>query len=141
VLSAIGLSLDLVGATMLSLGLYAHSRLTYVGISRGPADVAQDAAFGTVGATLLAAGFVLQALQYVGVTVECTDAAVAMAAVGTIGVALVVSWLGYGLIYIWVHRREEKWVRDHQPQVKLQTTRRVSQGRLGWRFWRHEPYV
>jgi hypothetical protein len=134
VLSAVGLAFDLVGAVALTLGLYRHSRYLTPGLARGPDDVAQDAAFGTVGASFLVLGFVLQGLQYFGVTVETSHAWTAAAAGLTILLALLAGWIAFGLIYIAVHRHERNWVDTHRPQVSLPPSRRVAGGRHGWRF-------
>jgi NhaP-type Na+/H+ or K+/H+ antiporter len=137
-LSAVGLALDLAGAVALTLGLYRHSRYLYPGLARAPDDVAQDAAFGTVGVLFLALGFVLQGLQYVGVTVETSHAWAAASAGVTILLALLVGWLAFGLIYIARYRRERSWVDDSLPEVSLRPSRRVPGGSHGWRFWRHK---
>jgi hypothetical protein len=138
VLSAIGLALDLVGAVALTLGLYRHSRYSTPGLSRGPDDVAQDAAYGTVGASFLALGFTLQALPYLGVTVDTRPGWAAAAAGATLLLAIVVGWLAYGLIYNAARRRESTWVEGNLPAVSLPPSRRVPAGRLGWRFWNHD---
>jgi hypothetical protein len=138
VLSAIGLALDLVGAVALTLGLYRHSRYATVGLRRGPEDVAQDAGFGTVGASFLALGFVLQGLQYVGVTVEATSAQTAIAAVMTLLLAVLISYVVYGETWLAVHRRELDWVAKNLPEVNLVPRRHAPSGRFGWRFWDQE---
>jgi hypothetical protein len=145
VLSAIGLVLDLVGAVALTLGLFGHSRYTTVGLSRGPADVAHDRAFGIVGAFFLSLGFVLQGLQYVGVQVDTSHAANAVAALAALVLAALIAYVGFGLIYIIACRREEDWVADHlkeigasRPHTATRPTKRVARGRFGWRFWHHE---
>jgi hypothetical protein len=67
-LSIIGLSLDVVGAVTLALGLFGHVRPSLWGADvRSPEDVAHDAGFALVGAPLLIAGFVFQSLFYFGV--------------------------------------------------------------------------
>ena len=136
--SAIGLTLDLVGAIALTLGLYTHSRYLTVGLRRGPDDVAQDAAFGGVGAAFLASGFVLQGLQYVGVTWNACVPQVAAAAGITLVLATIIGWLAFGLIYIEVYRRERIWVDKNLTEVSMPSSRRVPRGRYGWRFWHHK---
>ena len=137
-LSAIGLTLDLVGAVALTLGLYRHSRYLTPGFRRGPDDVAQDAAYGTLGAVFLALGFMLQGLQYVEVTVEKSPGVTAAVAGLTLLLATVAGWLGYGLVYLARYRRENTWVKANLPAVSLPPSRRVPAGRLGWRFWHHD---
>jgi hypothetical protein len=137
-LSIIGLAFDLVGAVALTLGLYRHPTPLMLGLSRFPEDVARDEAFGTVGASFLIVGFVLQGLQYVGVTIETTHAENAAAALVTIVAAVVVGWLVFGLVYARVVRREWSWAKANTEAV-LAPIRRAPRGRFGWRFWNHEP--
>jgi hypothetical protein len=117
------------------------SRLLHPGLIRGPEDVAQDAAFGTVGATFRVLGFVLQGLQYVGVSVEASHAWTAAAAGLTILLVLLVGWIAFGLIYIAAYRYERAWVDTHRPQVSLPPSRRVAGEPDGWRFWHHDYEV
>lgn len=117
-LSVIGLALDFVGAVVLVLGLYGHTRPTVPGMGvRSPTDVAHDAALGSVGALSLTSGFALQSLVYFGVSVECSRAATLTAALGTIALATVVAWALYGGSFLFVLRRERrdalaKWGED-----------------------------
>jgi hypothetical protein len=137
VLSAIGLALDLIGAVALTLGLYGHSRPAYIGLSRGPEDVAHDRGFAIVGAFYLALGFLLQGLQYVGVTVEASDAVTAAVAGVVLVAGVVVAWLAFGLIWLATFRRELAWVKTHTEAV-LVPAHRTPSGFLGWRFWNQE---
>jgi hypothetical protein len=69
-LPVIGLALDLVGALLLTLGLFRAPQLLYPGWGRSPDEVAEDRAYGTAGAAFLAGGFTLQAMPSLGVSVS-----------------------------------------------------------------------
>jgi hypothetical protein len=53
-LSAIGLTLDLIGAMFLVFGLFRHGNANRQGWERSPEEVARDGAFGVVGGLFLA---------------------------------------------------------------------------------------
>jgi hypothetical protein len=84
-LSALGLALNVVGAAVLSIGLFRPSRALFAGWARNPLTAATDYAFGATGFGFLAAGFLLQALPHFGVqATNCVGASELAAAVGLI---------------------------------------------------------
>ena len=127
-LSAIGLAFALV------IGLFRHAEPLAPGFARDPAEVAHDASFGLVGATLLASGFVLQSLSYFGVAVECSTKATLAAAVATLLGATLFAWLAYGASYLVVFGHERR--RALREWGMAFATRRE---RRGLRFWNQVP--
>jgi hypothetical protein len=112
-LSIIGLSLDIVGAVSLVLGLFSHMQpSTYGGPIRRPEDTAHDAAFGLVGAPLLIAGFAFQSLTYLDV--RWNESVSARLTAGGLSIVLtsLLGWLVYGWIYGMVLRAEERYVAE-----------------------------
>jgi hypothetical protein len=133
-LPAVGLVLDVVGAVALVVGLFRPPRPLTPGYAYAPDEVARDVAFGTVGATLLVAGFGLQSLQYVGVHVRCSTLTVAVAMVGVLALALAFAWIAYGAIFLvaLAHaRRYGKKTFDMDYPLRRE--------RRGLRFWRQVP--
>ncbi len=66
-LSVIGLGLDLIGASMVALGLFRPASSLYPGAGRRPSTAAADQAFGGVGVVFLICGFATQACPEMGV--------------------------------------------------------------------------
>jgi hypothetical protein len=109
-LSIIGLSLDIIGAVSLVLGLFGHMQpSTFGGPVRSVEDAAHDAAFGLVGAPLLMAGFVLQSFNYLNVRIAASLTTRLYVGGTTIVAASLVAFLVYGLIYRVVLRAEERY--------------------------------
>jgi hypothetical protein len=134
-LPAVGLTFDVVGAVLLTLGLFTHSRGLYPGLVTAPDDVARDAAFGFTGALLLVGGFVLQSFQYFGFAHQhsrCTT--ITAAVLGLVG-SILLAWVVYGLAYIWKFGREVRWVNAQDWEIILPVARR-KRNRL--RFWNQE---
>lgn len=133
-LSAIGLTLDLVGAVALVLGLFGHARALYPGYSvRSPDDVAHDEAFGIVGALFLAFGFFLQSLTYFGIRVDCSVRATTIAASVTLISGSGAACLLYGLLYVPLQRREVRHIRSENGEAAESYPMRTF--RRGFRFW------
>lgn len=133
-LSVIGLTLDLVGAIALVLGLFGHAMPLTPGHKRSPGDVAHDVSFGIVGALLLSSGFALQSLSYFGVTIDASREANLLAAGVTLLAAAAFAWLLYGVAYLILFAKEnrrsmERW------QIGSPTRR---EPRL-LRFWLQTP--
>ena len=61
-LTIIGLSLDVVGAGVLAIGLFRHSQQLFPGWARDPVEAVSDYASGITGFGFLAVGFVLQGI-------------------------------------------------------------------------------
>ncbi len=117
-LSAIGLSLDVVGAVALVVGIFRPTRPLVTGYAYAPDDAARDSAFGVVGATLLVAGFVLQSLSYFGVSVECSTATTVGSSIGAPVVAIAYALVAFEATHrlVFDRRREEglrKWNMDY----------------------------
>jgi hypothetical protein len=83
-------------------------------------------------------GFVLQGLQYVGITVETCPGWAAVAAGLTLVLGVIAGWLIFELVYIPVYRREFAWVNSRASTIRLSPTYRRPVGRFGWKFWHHE---
>jgi hypothetical protein len=132
-LSVVGLALDLVGAVALVIGLFGHSIPLYTGFRRAPTEVAHDGAFGIVGATYLVSGFLLQSLQYVGVSLDCSREATRVAGVVTLLGGSIAAWLAYGTAYLLILDHEKRYCREQlEEPVSL---KRVAKG---LRFWNQE---
>ena len=111
-LSIIGLSLDVVGAVVLVIGLFGHTVPSgFAGPIRRPEDVAHDTVLGVLGGLLLVSGFVFQSLPYFDVNAwaSCSTTAKVVASLLVVVGASVGSWLAYGLAYPRLLRREEAW--------------------------------
>jgi hypothetical protein len=130
VLSAIGLALDLVGATALVMGLFRRPRPLYVGWSYSPLDAAQGVAYGVTGGTFLALGFVLQSLTYFGVDWNCSDQAVLPAALATVAIGAVAAVVLFGLTFLVMLPREIRYSREtHDLHLHVRRQRK------GIRVW------
>jgi hypothetical protein len=139
-LSAVGLALDLVGAIALVIGLFGHSQPLAPGWRKTPTEVAHDVAFGIVGGVFLTAGFVLQSLIYYGERLRHTHHEAIAAATAALLLGTFVAYLLYGLLYLAVLGREQRY---HRRQEYARTnpsygywTRRE---RIGLRWWRQAP--
>jgi hypothetical protein len=100
VLSIIGLSLDVVGAVALAVGLFGRVvPSTWGGDVRSPEGVAHDTAFGLIGAPFLIAGFVVQSLYYFDIHWMAPVRERVYAAVITLAVATLAAYVSYGFLY------------------------------------------
>jgi hypothetical protein len=128
VLSAAGLPIDLVGAVLLALGLFCPPRMLYPGYVRSSLDAAEDWGYGVGGASLLATGFVLQSLQYLGVRHDTSAGKNAVAAGTALVVAAGVGYVLFGVAYV----AAVEWYKRHGHDHGLAF-------RPGFpRFWRYQ---
>jgi hypothetical protein len=129
-LSAIGLSLDVVGAVALVVGLFRPTRPLVTGYAYAPDDAARDSAFGVAGTTLLVAGFVLQSLSYFGVSVKCSTATTVGSSIGALAVAIAYTLVAFEVTHRLVFdRRREEGLRNWNMDYPLNRRR-------GLWFWR-----
>ena len=91
---AIGLALDIVGAVVLLVGLFARER-GVGGLNRTPQDVASDWALGIVGGAYLVAGLILQSLASFDVRHEVSGRAAFKAWLLCLAVGLVYAWIAH----------------------------------------------
>ncbi len=106
---------------------------TYGGDIRRSEDVAHDAAFGSIGAPLLIAGFVFQSLPYFGISGSCSTTVRLIVGAATLVGASVIAWIAYGVIYHFVVESEKRYkVASMQGDMWRPPASRMS--RL--RFWR-----
>jgi hypothetical protein len=134
VFSVLGLVFDIVGAVALVLGLFGHSEPLTPGFRRPPTAYAHDAAFAVVGASFLSLGFLLQALQYLGVHHNQRHWVTALVAVVALAILAPSAVVAYGLLYIAFHAVEARRVAQLYPDITYNVTRR----RRGVRFWLQE---
>jgi hypothetical protein len=133
-LSAIGLALDLLGATALAMGLFRRPRPLYPGWAHSPDDAARDVAYGVTGWTFLALGFVLQSLPHFGVSADGSDAAVLAAALASVALGAVAAVVLFGATFLVMLPREIRYSAEkHDLHVH------VRRQREGFRFWRQVP--
>ena len=115
-LSAIGLALDVIGAAVLSIGLFRASSPLLLGWSRDPLQVTVDEASGTTGFLFLFGGFALQSLPSFGVDTSSRAGDARLAAAITLVVGVLLAWVVYELLRVWFFRREAKHTaRTYQP--------------------------
>lgn len=131
--TVVGLACDLVGAAVLAIGLFRHSKALYSGSSRSPEEAAEDQAYGITGFVLLAAGFGLQALPSFGANWSGSPCDAAIAGAVTLAVALVVAWLMYGATFLLRFRSERRYFNKYEGTWPEYRRRRKS-----YRFWRLE---
>jgi hypothetical protein len=133
-LSAIGLALDLVGATALAMGLFRRPRPLFVGWSHSPDDAARDVAYGVTGWTFLALGFTFQSLPYLGVSERGSHSAALVAALATVAPGAVAAVVLFGVTFLVMLPREIRYSAEHHD-LHLHVRRQ----RQGFRFW-HQVY-
>ena len=134
--TVLGLVCALVGAVALGSGLFVYSQpASDRGVQRSPTEFAHDAAFAVVGATLLAVGFFLQALPYMGISHYTRHWVTAVFALVALVVVSGIAFVAYGLLYIAFHAVEARRFAAENPSIPYDTHRR----RRGVRFWTQEP--
>jgi hypothetical protein len=132
--SVLGLSLDVVGAVALALGLFGQSvPSAYGGNVRGPEDVAHDAGFACVGAPLLFVGFVCQSLQYFGFPGSHSTTVRVIVGLVSLAGATVFAWVAYGLIYHYVYGLETRLLESAVGAGSVWKRRATLMGRLRFR--------
>jgi hypothetical protein len=130
VLSAIGLALDLVGATALAMGLFRRPRPLTPGWSHSPDDAARDVAYGVTGGTFLALGFTFQSLPYFGVSEHGSHGAALAAALATVALGAVAAVVLFGVTFLLMLPREIRYSSE-EHDLHLHVRRQ----RQGFRFW------
>lgn len=133
-LPLIGLVLDLIGAFALTRGLFRHSVPLVTGYRRHPHDAAEDHAYGVVGFIFLASGFTCQALPSLGATWNATACEARLAAIITLVGGSILAYVGWGLAYVVLVRRELRHANAKWPDLAQSAT---WQPRLR-KFWNHD---
>jgi drug/metabolite transporter (DMT)-like permease len=134
--SVLGLVCALVGAVALGSGLFVYSQpAADRGFQRSPTEYAHNAAFAVVGTTLLAVGFFLQALPYMGISHYTRHWVTAVFALVALVVVSGIAFVAYGLLYIAFHAVEARRFAAEYPSIPYDARRR----RKGVRFWTQEP--
>ena len=134
--SAIGLTIDLVGAFVLARGLFRHSLPLYPGWSRSPDAAAEDHAYGAIGFGCLAVGFACQALPAFGANWPGGPESARTAAVITLVLAGMAAYIGYGVAYIALLRREVRFANRTFSSAMGEHVTRTWRPRMT-RFWHH----
>ncbi len=135
VVTVLGLVCALVGAVALGSGLLVYSQpASDRGFQRSPTEYAHGAAFAVVGATLLAVGFFLQALPYMGISHYTRHWVTAVFALVALVVVSGIAFVAYGLLYIAFHAVEARRFAAEFPSIPYNARRR----RRGVRFWTQE---
>lgn len=116
-LAALGLALGVIGAAVLSVGLFRNSKPLLLGWARDPLQAATDQACGVTGFLFLGSGFILQALPSVGVKEpNVNDACIRSAAIATLVLGLLVAWLLYECVRRCLFSGESAYTaRTYQP--------------------------
>ena len=129
-LATIGLTLDIVAAILVLLGLFRSPSLLYPGWSRSPAEAAEDRAYGVTGGLYFVLGFVGQILGNAGVGVPVKvvgDLIPPFIAALVIGSLL--AYLLFGLSVIcWMKSEQRRGANDLGTWVRR---------RKGLRFWHY----
>lgn len=133
--TVLGLVCALIGAVALGAGRFVYSQPAERGFQRSPTEYAHDAAFAVVGATLLAVGFFLQALPYMGISHYTRHWVTAVFALVALVVVSGIAFVAYGLLYIAFHAVEARRFAAEYPSIPYDTRRR----RQGVRFWAQVP--
>jgi hypothetical protein len=133
--TVLGLVCALVGAVALGSGLFVYSQpAAERGFQRSPTEYAHNAAFAVVGTTLLAVGFFLQALPYMGISHYTRHWVTAVFALVALVVVSGIAFVAYGLLYIAFHAVEARRFAAEYPSIPYNARRR----RRGVRFWTQE---
>lgn len=112
VLSAIGLTLDLIGAAVLLTGLFRRPAQLFPGFARTPYEAAEDRAYGLAGVLFLGCGFLGQALPSFGVTESDSAFCARVAALATLAIGANVAWLLYEVLVRVFFEQQQRYVRD-----------------------------
>jgi hypothetical protein len=112
VLSAIGLTLDLIGAAVLLTGLFRRPAKLFPGFARTPYEAAQDRAYGVAGFLFLGGGFLGQALPSFGVGENHSAFCARVAALATLAIGANVAWILYEVLVRLFFEQQQRYVRD-----------------------------
>lgn len=139
-LSGGGLALDMIGAVLLTLGLFRRPLPLFPGWTRSPLEAANDRAYGTTGGALLLMGFLGQLAGAAGFGSRARGSVLFTAAVVFVAGALL-AYAMFGATYVIWFRHAVRWAAaqpwsDSYPhETDLRNWQRTHRG---LRFWNHE---
>jgi hypothetical protein len=138
--SGAGLALDVIGAVLVTLGLFRHPMPLYPGWSRLPTAAAEDRAYGTTGGSFFVCGFVGQLLSSAGYASHDRTSVFASAGI-TLAAGALVAYVVFGLSYI-------GWMRYTMRYVMREIATKPNhegydtpwrRSRKGLKFWHYDP--